>query len=151
MLSESKGMISHAYQQFWMGHSGDIEAQYTTNKNQLPAQVIDDMRESYKKASEFLQTSRNAGATEEQIKKTLREQLLLVAGFKKDEVEKMNLDEMSDGELQNAVRQRLVGMMTSNGSRQKVVPMNEVRSYISQGFEYVASLPDAEAIVKVPF
>jgi len=27
MLSESKGMISHAYQQFWMGHTGDIEAQ----------------------------------------------------------------------------------------------------------------------------
>jgi hypothetical protein len=35
-------------------------------------------------------------------KKTLREQFLVVAGFKKEEVEEMSLDEMSDEELQNA-------------------------------------------------
>ena len=96
MLSESKGMVSHAYQQFWMGHTGDIEAQYTTNKNQLPAQVVDDMRESYKRASELLQTSKAESASEEQIKKALREQFLAVAGFKKEEFEGMSLGEMSD-------------------------------------------------------
>ncbi|MGH2638219.1 MAG: hypothetical protein ACRDF4_02885, partial [Rhabdochlamydiaceae bacterium] len=32
MLAESRGLCSHAYQQFCMGHVGDIEAQYTTNK-----------------------------------------------------------------------------------------------------------------------
>lgn len=74
-----------------------------------------------------------------------------MAGFKKEELEKLNLGEMTDEELQNAVRQRLVGMMTGNGSRQKVVPVQEVRSYIGQGYEYVASLPDGEAIVRVPF
>ena len=51
MLAESKGMISHAYQQFWMGHSGDIEAQYTTNKHRLPDNVIEDMRSSYGKVA----------------------------------------------------------------------------------------------------
>jgi hypothetical protein len=42
-------------------------------------------------------------------------------------------------------------MMTGNGSRQRVIPIQEVRSFIGQGYEYVASLPDGGAIVKVPF
>jgi hypothetical protein len=63
----------------------------------------------------------------------------------------MNLDEMSNEELQSLVRQKLAGMMANNGSRQKVIPIQEVRSYIGQGFEYVASLPNDEAIVKIPF
>jgi hypothetical protein len=150
IVAESRGLVSHPYLQFLMGHKGDIEARYSTNKGRLPPSMIDEMREAYKKCEPLLSTKAES-ASEEQIKKTLREQFLMVAGFKKEEVERMNLDEMSDEELQNSVRQWLVGMMTSNGSRQKVVPMNEVKSYISQGFEYVASLPDAEAIVKVPF
>ena len=150
IVAESKGLISHPYLQFLMGHKGDIEARYSTNKGRLPPTMIEEMRDAYKKCEPFLSTKAES-ASEEQIKKTLREQFLVVAGFKKEEVEKMDLDEMSDEELQNAVRQRLVGMMTGNGSRQRVIPVQEVRSYIGQGYEYVASLPDGGAIVKIPF
>ena len=31
-IAESKGMISHPWIQFFMGHKGDIEARYSTNK-----------------------------------------------------------------------------------------------------------------------
>jgi hypothetical protein len=150
IVAESKGLISHPYLQFLMGHKGDIEARYSTNKGRLPPSMIEEMRETYKKCEPLLSTKAES-ASEEQIKKALREQFLAVAGFKKDEVEKMSVGEMSDEELQNAVRQRLVGMMTGNGSRQKVIPIQEVRSFIGQGYEYVASLPDGGAIVKVPF
>jgi hypothetical protein len=150
IVAESKGFISHPYLQFLMGHKGDIEARYSTNKGRLPPSMMEEMRGTYKKCEPLLSTKAES-ASEEQIKKTLREQFLVVAGFKKEEVERMNLDEMSDEELQNAVRQRLVGMMTSNGSRQKVIPIQEVRSFIGQGYEYVASLPDGGAIVKVLF
>lgn len=150
IVAESKGHISHPYLQFLMGHKGDIEARYSTNKGRLPPSMIEEMRETYKKCEPLLSTKAET-ASEEQIKKTMREQFLIVAGFKKDEMEKMNLGEMSDEELQDAVRQRLVGMMTGNGSRQRVVPIQEVRSFIGQGYEYVASLPGGEAVVKVPF
>ena len=150
IVAESKGLISHPYLQFLMGHKGDIEARYSTNKGRLPPTMIEEMRKAYTKCEPLLSTKAES-ASEEQIKRALREQFLMVAGFKKEEVEKMNLEEMSDEELQNAVRQRLVGMMTGNGSRQKVIPIQEVKSYIGQGYEYVASLPDGGAIVKVPF
>ena len=150
IVAESKGFISHPYLQFLMGHKGDIEARYSTNKGRLPPSMIEEMREAYKKCEPLLSTKAES-ASEEQIKRTMREQFLIVAGFKKEEVEKMNLGEMTDEDLQDLVRKRFVGMMTDNGSRQKVVPVQEVKSYIGQGFEYVASLPNDEAIVKVPF
>jgi hypothetical protein len=150
IIAESKGLISHPYLQFLMGHKGDIEARYSTNKGRLPPSMIEEMRQAYKKCEPLLST-KTESATEEQIKRTFSEQFLLVAGFQKEDVEKMNLDEMSNEELQSLVRQRLSGMMANNGSRQKVIPVKEVKSYIGQGYEYVASLPDSEAIVKVPF
>ena len=98
-----------------------------------------------------LLSTKAESATEEQIRKTFNERFLIVAGFNKEELEKMNLDDMTNEELQSLVKQRLVGMMNNNGSRQKVIPVKEVKSYINQGFEYVASLPDGEAIMKLPF
>lgn len=133
-----------------MGHKGDMEARYSTNKGRLPPTMIEEMREAYKKCEPLLSTKAES-ATEEQIKRTFNEQFLLVAGFQKEDIEKMNLDEMSNEELQSLVRQKLAGMMSDNGSRQKVIPVGDVKSYIGQGFEYVASLPDGEAIVKMPF
>jgi hypothetical protein len=44
-----------------------------------------------------------------------------------------------------------LGVMSNNGSRQKVISINDVKSYLNQGFEYVAPLPNNEAIVKMPF
>lgn len=150
IIAESKGLISHPYLQFLMGHKGDVEARYSTNKGRLPPTMIEEMREAYKKCEPLLSTKAES-ATEEQIKRTFNEQFLIVSGYSKDEIEKMNIDDLSNEELQNIVRQKLLGIMTNNGSRQKVVPVGDVKSYIGQGYEYVASLPDGEAIVKVPF
>jgi integrase len=150
-IAESKGFISHPWRMFFMGHKGDIEARYSTNKGRLPPVMIEEMREAYKRASGLMQTSRPESASEAEVKRALKEQFLILAGLRKEEVEKMNLDEMSDEEIQSAVRKKLLSAMLSNGLRQKVIPVEEVKSYISQGFEYVASLPNGEAIMKMPF
>ncbi len=44
------------WQSFFMGHRGNIEAVYTTRKN-LPESLIENMRESFKPAIEYLSTS----------------------------------------------------------------------------------------------
>jgi hypothetical protein len=150
MLAESKGLVLRDYRQFWMGHKGDIENRYTTNKHKLPAQVIEDMREAYKRSQDYLQTTK-AEVGEEKIKEAFKKQLLAVAGFNEEEVAKYDLANMKDEELHNLVRQRLVGVMASNGSRQKVVPISEVEHFLSEGYEYVASIPDNRAIIKIPF
>jgi hypothetical protein len=133
-----------------MGHKGDIENRYTTNKHRLPESVIEDMREAYKRSQDYLQTTK-AELGEEKIKETFKKQLLAVAGFAEEEVARMNLANMTDEELHSLVRQRLLGVMTNNGSRQKVVAIGDVERYITGGWEYVASIPNDRAIVKTPF
>ena len=52
--AEYNGLISHSWRQFLMGHKGDIEAVYSTNKRLLPEQ-IEEMRSAYQRASKFLE------------------------------------------------------------------------------------------------
>jgi len=45
----------------------------------------------------------------------------------------------------------LLGAMANNGSRQKIVSLTDVERYIAEGWEYVASIPNDRAIIKMPF
>jgi hypothetical protein len=150
MLAESKGLVMRDYRKFWMGHKGDIENRYTTNKHRLPQNVIDDMREAYKRSEDYLQTTK-AEIGEEKIKEAFKKQLLAVAGFNEEEVAKYDLAKMTDEELHNLVRLRLLGIMTNNGNRQRVIPLAHVEKYVAEGYEYVTALPNDRAIVKMPF
>ncbi len=56
LIAENNGKISHAYRQFFMGHVGNIEARYTTNKGRLPDNLIEDMRRRYADSEEYFTT-----------------------------------------------------------------------------------------------
>lgn len=43
-ITESTGLISHSWHQFFMGVKRDIEARYLINKSRLPPDVIEEMR-----------------------------------------------------------------------------------------------------------
>jgi len=148
MLAESKGLVLRDYRKFWMGHKGDIENRYTTNKQRLPESVIEDMREAYKRSQDFLQTTEREETKEEKLRESFRKQLLIVSGFSQEEVDKMDLPSISDEELQAIVRRKLLGAET-DCPKQKVVNIIEVESYLAQGWEYVANLPDKKVIIKL--
>jgi pyruvate kinase len=74
-----------------MGHKGDIENRYTTNKHKFPEEVVEDMREIYKRSQEYLQIAKVSETSEEKLAQAFRKQLLLVAGFKVEEVDGMSL------------------------------------------------------------
>jgi hypothetical protein len=148
MLAESKGFVLRDYRQFWMGHKGDVENRYTTNKQRLPESVIEDMREAYKRSQDFLQTTEREETKEEKLRESFRKQLLIVSGFSQEEVDKMDLTSISDEELQGIVRKRLLGA-ESDCPKQKVVNTTEVESYLAEGWEYVANLPDKKVVIKL--
>lgn len=148
MLAESKGLVLRDYRQFWMGHKGDIENRYTTNKRRLPESVVSDMRLCYERSQEFLQTFRGAETSEEKLAFTFRRQILLVAGFDEDEIGRMDLSSMSDKTLQEIVRKRLLGVQTTNGTKQRVVSVDEANGYLIKGWEFVAKLSDDKVVIK---
>ena len=149
-IAESKGMISHPWRQFIMGHKGDIEARYSTNKGRLPPDMLEGMRSSYRKSLRFIETKAQE-AGENEMKDFLKHQVLLALGYSEKEIEKVRLDGMTDQDFQKLIRDRVTRAMTGNGNRQRVVRLGEVERFISDGYEYVGSLPGNKAIVKLPF
>ena len=54
LLAESNGLMTHAYRQFFMGHHGDMEARYTTNRGRMTDQMMQDMKRAYQNSEVFL-------------------------------------------------------------------------------------------------
>ena len=148
-IAESKGMISHPWRQFIMGHKGDIEARYSTNKR-LPPDMIEEMRESYKKCLKYMET-RVSEVSEDNARLYLQQQLLSAVGYRQDEIDRMNLADLNTEDFQRLLRDKVAGAMASNGSKQKLVPMNEIEKLLSEGYEFQAVLPNGKAIMKIPF
>jgi hypothetical protein len=150
MLSESKGYVLRDYRTFWMGHVGDIEHRYTTNKGRLPTQVIEDMREAYGKSQEFLQTKVPLGPREEDLKRMFRAELLRMAGYDDEEMEKKGLLELTEDEFRDTVRGRLLDTNPSNNCKQKAISIEDIEAYLEGGWEFVTTLPNNRVVVKLP-
>ncbi|MEM0265276.1 MAG: hypothetical protein QXP13_04740 [Candidatus Methanomethylicia archaeon] len=149
MIAELKGLILRDYCQFWMGHKGDIEARYTTNKCRLPEDVIEDMHKAYRRSQEYLQTT-VCEVSRESIAEKLRRQLLLVAGFTPEEINKLNLEGLSDEEFQEIIKKKLLGGDRGEDCIHRVVKLENVERYLRMGWLYMSSLPDGRVIVKKP-
>ena len=149
MLAESKGYVLRDYRQFWRGHKGDIENRYTTNKQRLPESVVDDMRAAYARSEEFLQTKMNEETSEEKLKGTIKKQFLSLAGFSKEDLDRMDIASISTEELQSLLRTKLLGLQRANGISQKVVSVDEANDYLGKGWEYVAKLSEDKVVIKM--
>ena len=104
-----------------MGHKGDIEARYSTNKGRLPPTMIEEMRKSYQKCEPILSTQ-SAELGKDEIKQSVKEEFLSVAGITKEQIEDMDVASMSNEEVQKMVRDKLLGTMVNNGNKQKSGP-----------------------------
>ena len=167
LIAESKIGLPRDYRVFWMGHAGTMEAKYTTDKK-LPEDVVEDMREKYTKSLKFLQTE-NKGLSDEDkqsIEKALTGTVLQkLLGYTPEESEK--LMSLSDEELQNELKKKLGGKdldpdsirkkalqdykdISKRKNKQVMIPINYVDEYFNQGFEFVASIGQDKAIMKLP-
>ncbi|QRF74606.1 hypothetical protein Thermo_00091 [Thermoplasmatales archaeon] len=149
-IAESKGVVSHSWRQHWMGHIGDIESKYSTNKK-LPDDILERMRESYAKASRFLETE-DRGISEKQHEdeiNAVKIMMLKLAGYTDEEIEKQGMLDMDISDLVKKFDEKRSRSM-NNGNSQKVISFKEVETYIEQGWEYVRDFPGNKAIVKLP-
>jgi len=151
MIAESDGLIIRDWRVFWMGHKGDMEATYTVNKR-LPEDVIEKMREAYAKAAEkYLMTARKETLTKETVVKTFNEQFLRMAGYSDEEISQLDLENLLPEDIQDLIKKKSMQALGLNGnSKQKIVPMYEVKDWITQGWEFVTTLPSNQAVIKLP-
>jgi len=152
MHAESQQLITHAYAQFFMGHKGDIERTYTLNKLRLPPDVMEGIREAAKRVQKVIQTrvSKEDIVTVEDAKALGKETWFLSLGFTREEIQKLDMLHREGPELQAVLRQKLQGLLAENGKKQKVVSAEEVRKYVEEGWEYQATLPTGQCVIKLP-
>lgn len=132
--------------EFFLGHEID-----KLGYDKSPQYDEEWFRNEYRKVEPKLNILSNPSGIEREneLKKSFRRELLLVAGFKEEEINEVDLVKMSDNDFQKMVKEKLLGDM-NNKSKQKVVALSEVDKYLAQGWEFVAALPNKKAIMRIP-
>lgn len=143
-----------------MGHTGDIESKYTTDKK-LSGDQIESMRSAYLKSTKFIETERK-GMTEDEMEVKFRSELLIMAGFTEEEIAKNKLLDMNADEITKIAREKLFNIQKvdinaqiqqdkeelSKTHKQKVIPIEQVEEYINNGFIVKMALGSDKAIVE---
>jgi hypothetical protein len=155
IIAESKGRISHPYVQFMMGHKGDMDARYSTNKGVLPPDMIEDMRKCYKECEPFLTTVAQPLEQSSIVKEAKIEALKSVAktmfGIDLMDVkiakERELGKEMSPDE-QIELFENEVKRLREAPDPQKVIGERELERYLNQGWQFVMVLPSKRIVIK---
>jgi hypothetical protein len=155
MVAENHGKISHAYRQFFMGHKGDMEARYTTNKGRLPEGVIKDMRSSIRECESYLST-RVVLQESDVVKEAKLEALKSVAKsmFDLDIIEIKVAKERDIGRELNVEEEiamfenEMRRMRSREDEPQIIVEEEELGEYLKDGWRYVTALPSNKILIK---
>ena len=140
-----------------MGHSGDMEHEYTLNHGMLSEAIIEDMCQSYAKASKFLETEEH-GIKEEDYQRLQRESVLqtLTAAFNitltEDQINEIMALDTADYQkrLSDIFKDKRADIL-NNGNSHKTIPESELESYLNKGWELVQIYPRGDkAVIRLP-
>ncbi|MBS7611500.1 site-specific integrase [Candidatus Bathyarchaeota archaeon] len=156
IIAESKGKISHPYLQFIMGHKGDIEARYSTNKGVLPPDMIEDMRKAYKECEPFLSTATQPLEQSSIIKEAKIEALKSMAksllGIDLLDVkvakERQIGRELSKDEELELYEKELKKLREGRHNPQRIIHEKELEKYLAEGWQFVSVLPSQRILIK---
>jgi len=157
LQAESKTGLRRDYRVFWMGHTGDMEHEYTLNHGILPDALIEDMRSAYARSLKFLETEEHAMKEEDYVKQ-LRESAIMaievMAGISFSDEEKEKLFSASSEEFQERLRDLAKdrqAMALNNGNRHKTISEGDLEEYLNSGWELVQIYPRGDkAVVRLP-
>jgi hypothetical protein len=156
IIAESKGKISHPYLQFLMGHKGDIEARYSTNKGVLPPDMVEDMRKAYRQCEPFLSTTIQPLEQSSIIKEAKIEALKSIAksllGIDLIDVkvarEKQLGRELNKDEELELYERELKRLRDGKHNPQRIIHEKELEKYLAEGWQFVSVLPSQKILIK---
>lgn len=138
--AELKGFISMEWRLFLSGHSGNIQATYVSEKENLNPSLEQAVKDAYVKCLKLLETERY----EDQEDKTLLyTALLATAHFTEEEINGMNLNSLSDGDIVNLIRKRLGDSLKGNSEKFKFVSgQDDMNLLASKGYQFRGFQPN---------
>jgi len=153
LLAESQGKIAHAYRQFFMGHKGDIEARYTTNKAKLPDELLTDMKRAFRESERFLNT---VEMQEQDRKQLLLEMWREQAKLYGIDPMKIKIEKRRDGKLgaddeMLAIKDAIARSRESTDEKYEsrlVLDEEELISCVQSGWDIVKELKSGKVLVR---
>ena len=169
LVAENHGKTSHSYRQFFMGHQGDMEARYTTNKGWLPEDLIEDMRRSFRDCEAYLST-RPASRDEDPELTTIKTmvesgvldlskpnvRLYLISKLGIEDME-VRIAKMKGLDEEKAVERTLYEELGIDPMKietfkpkdpKKIVSEVELTSYLADGWDVQTVLPSGKILVR---
>jgi integrase len=149
MGAEQEGHVIRDYRTFWMGHTGDIEHVYTLNKGELPADLLEGMRQAFARAAEkHLETVVQPTIDKGEVVSTARVEALKMFGYTDEEISALgDVTGVTMERLQELINERTKKMLGLNGGTQKVVPAEELEKWIEEGWDYKRDLPNGKVVI----
>ena len=139
LSAEAEGKVPHSIVQFWMGHRGDMTARYAQNRGQLPPEVIEQMREAYRRCEPYLSTSTAPADSKMEafVKLLLQANSIDDAAIRKLESE----GALTPEKALEVLREAGIGKKASTApvpptriGEQKLVPASEVDGWLGLGW-----------------
>lgn len=148
LTAEARVKVTRDFRTFWMGHSGTMLDEYTTHRDILPDQLVDEMLEAFRRAEPLLE-------------------LAVMPAPKEQEDERAGNDGAPDGDGQRGdgpgggpgggvvVDARRESRLVPYGyvaarPRQRAVNADEAAVLINQGCRFVRELSNGVVIVEEP-
>ena len=102
------------------------------------------------KCLDYIETTEHVKSQGDIKKNVMVEIPSLVFGYSKEKIGQLGLDNMSNEKIQNLAKKGLLGNITGNGTRQKIVSEKGVEHYMSEGDEIFMTLPSGRIVMKLP-
>jgi hypothetical protein len=171
-VAEARGLISHPWRQFFMGHKGDIEARYSTSKGRLPQEIVEEMRQTYARCEHLLTTLPEAGREDPELatirtmvesgvldlsKPNVRQYLIRKLGLEDVEVRvaKMREEGFDEAEAYTRIVCERLGIdplslenPSPNHDPKKIIEEAELERYLAEGWEIHMVLPSGRILVR---
>lgn len=159
LLAESHGKIMHPYRVFFMGHTGDIESRYTTNKGVLPVTLVEDMRQAFIRCEPYLCTVQEKTVDKkEMLLEMWREQARLYGiDPLKVKIEKQRQlgRDLEQDEEKEAIRSEITKLAIHpqkirtipTNQKTKLVTEKELTAYLNKGWQLTKELRSGKMLI----
>ncbi len=157
LIAENRGKIAHAIRQFLMGHKGDMEAKYTTNKQTLPDALLKEIDMAYLQSLPYLLQEEDKAANEksrqDMFLDVIKEQAKIF-GVDPDKLqiaEKQRPKEQLES-LKKLISEKINGSPPKPSQQQQQTKMirgeEELLSHMNDGWNLVRELSDDRFLVR---
>ena len=140
-IAEGQGRVPHRFVVHWGGHVGDITARYSLNKNRLPSDLVEEMRETYRRCEPTLTgESPSEGDVRREVAKVLLESL----GYSEKDLAGVDLADVD--QVRSLTRKRVA----PSPKRQALVANDQLPGFLEQGWTFVGNVGQDQVLLNPP-